>query len=477
LPGTQTTSLEHGLLWTADLKIVGLTESDLSSRTLAMGRGPVFCPPQVGEPTTQPAARNMRKGRVIGGGMTLEDMPVALQLYSPSWLRTGLIQRAINARFPARDPYASARDDNVVMLRIPPEYLADPEEFVDVVMHMYLSQDVAGFASHKALELVTALRDPAAPHDEISLALQGIGRSILAEYLQPNYTAASPNVRYYTARAGAALGDLAGMVVLEEFAKDSSSPLQMQAIAAMGRVGRHWDNLGMRATVSLGKLLNGRDTNIRLAAYQALLTCRSPAVQSYEVKKKFVIDMVPCDGPPMIFASQSDWPRIALFGNRFNLAPGSLYVSPDNLLTVNLPADAEPAGAVNPVIMPAPDAPHTPAKPREPVTLYYRGAGGDKAVTLTSSPKLAVILAKLGYSPDPMQPDYDPKQQYIGASYQSIVEMLAGMCRSQFVDGTFVLGAVPVSPPSLTDLAEDARPEGFVLTPDQGAAPSPAPRK
>ncbi len=129
--------------------------------------------------------------------------------------------------------------------------------------------------------------------------------------------------------------------------------------------------------------------------------------------------------------------------------------------------------------MPAVDAAHGSTKPREPVTLYYRGSAGDKGVTLTSSPKLAVILAKLGYSPDPLDDDYDPQQPYIAASYETIVEMLSGMCRDQLVEGTLVLGPLSPAPPSLTDLANDARPEGFVLTPPPSTAPAPAaaPRK
>ncbi len=324
LPGTQTTSLEHGLLWTADLKIIGLAGTDLTTRTLAMARGPVYCEPPSGGASTQPAARNLRKGRVIGGGMTLEDMPVALQLYSPSWLRTGLMQKTINARFPAREPCAAAQNDDIVTLRIPPEYAADPQEFMNLVVHMYMSQDLAGFAGHKALELINALHEPTAPHGEISVALEGLGRSILAEYLQPSYTSPDPTVRYYTARAGAALGDVAGMIVLEELAADAGSPYQLQAIAAMGRIGRHWGGMQVRATVALSKLLNGDNNRVRLAAYQALLTCGSPLVESFEVKKKFIIDMVPCLGPPLIFVSQSTWPRIALIGSRFTLRPGAV---------------------------------------------------------------------------------------------------------------------------------------------------------
>jgi hypothetical protein len=150
------------------------------------------------------------------------------------------------------------------------------------------------------------------------------------------------------------------------------------------------------------------------------------------------------------------------------LNPGLLFVSRDGLLSINVPE----AGA-------APIA-NAPVKPEDKlsVLLYYRSPLGDKAVSLMSSPNLAVVLARLGYVPDPLASDYDPKQPFIGLPYQKVVEVLSALCRSGAANATLVLQPAPVYEPSRTDLAEDGRPEGFVVssaTTAPATAPSTAP--
>ncbi len=80
------------------------------------------------------------------------------------------------------------------------------------------------------INLIAALRDPKAPHEEISLALQALGRSILPDYLQPLYTSPDPTVRFWAARAGGEMQDVGGMVVLQEFTKDEASPFHKLAV-------------------------------------------------------------------------------------------------------------------------------------------------------------------------------------------------------------------------------------------------------
>jgi hypothetical protein len=493
LPNSQTTSLSGGLLWTSELKPSSLkVEGKADMFPIAAGRGPVFLSNPVeslmGDATAaQPAnvRKAVRMGRVIGGGVVGEDRDVRLQLFSPSNATASAMERAINSRFPARDKVASADSDSLITLKVPPEYRNNAGEFVDLVRHMYLVQESPGFSERKATELLKALKDPEAPHRNISLALQALGRSILPDYLQPNYTNSDPRVRYWSARAGAGLSDVGGMVVLQAFAQELNSPFQKDAVAAIAQFSRGGDT--DRASMTLYELLKSKNMADRVAAYQGLVSINSAAVKSYSVGRKFWLDIINIDAPPMIYVTQSGAPRIALIGSGIKLGSGLVYVSKDNALTVSVPleeeqADASPPGegaAQNRSVLTAsaggsaPAAATQAAPLKSNVTLYWIPPAQDREpVETKSSVRLQDIIARLGWIPDPRTPR-DPSQPYIGASFQRISEMLATMCKDQLIEAEFVLQKAPdTGIRTAADLINNARPEGSTLEPAKPAEPA-----
>jgi hypothetical protein len=483
LPGSQTTSLANGLLWTTELKVVGLTTAGNDSATIAMGRGPVFIPAPVEAAagqfsTTQPGAmpRALRTGRVLGGGVCAIDRPIRLQLYSPNYYRTAAIERTINARFPGREKVATAEGDAVVSLHIPADYALDPYAFVDLVRRLYLRTDNPGFAEERAAQLIEALKLPDTPHRDISLALQGLGRSILPDFLQPYYTAADPEVRFWCARAGAGLGDVGGMTVLQEILKDPASPFRLQALDGLVAGSRGRDTV--RASLALADMLNSPNTENRIVAYRGLLGMRSRLVSSYSVGRKFVIDIVPANSPPMIYITQADTPRIAFIGRPLTLPPGALYISPDNLLTVaaadNAPDATLAPGGSGQVLTAASvgDGQNPAAAPKESVTLYWRSPDGEKTVNLKTVPSIPELVARATWIPDPRAADFNPNDPYIGASYQRVTEMLATLCRDQLLEAKFVLQKAPPPILSQAEILRSGRPEGST---EKSDAPAPRP--
>jgi hypothetical protein len=211
---------------------------------------------------------------------------------------------------------------------------------------------------------------------------------------------------------------------------------------------------------------------------------RSRAVHTYTISKKMLLDIVPSDGPPLIYATQSDTPRIALIGRGFTLPPGALFVSSDNLLTVSVldgasASDAgttQPANVVTASAIGAPDAPagtpagESPKVNNNAVTLYWRSPTGDRTVNLKTSASLPDVIARVAWSPDPLAPDYDPHAEYIGASYQRVVEMLSAMCADQSINARFVLGKASEIKVTTSDSLA-GRPEGST----QSLSPKPAP--
>jgi hypothetical protein len=317
--------------------------------------------------------------------------------------------------------------------------------------------------------LIAALKDPAAPPMDISLALQGLGRSTLPDFVEPQYVNADPKVRFWCARAGAGLQDVSGMVVLQQFASDSTSPFQKDAIAAISELSRGDTD---RATMTLADQLKSKNVADRITAYEGLLAINSRAVTSFGVGRKFVMDVVIADCPPTIYVAQTGTPRIALIGPMMNAGAGLVYISGDHALTLSVPEDADdektdaaPAGDATVVTASAQSAPGAtastqPAPLKNNVTLYYVPPGGERpAVEVKTTVRLPDIIARLGWIPDPRMPA-DPATPYIGASYQRIAEMLASMCKDQLIDAQFVLQKAPPRMAIPADIVNSSRPEG-----------------
>ncbi len=412
-------------------------------------------------------------------------------MLTPSFRIAGAIERAINSRFPQRDKSATIETESIISLNIPAEFNNAPADFIEVVRHMFLEQEVPGFTEHKAAELVKDLADPKSPHREISVALQALGRSVVPDYLEPLYSSPNPDLRFWAGRAGAALSDVGGLVVLEEFANGEPSPLRDEAVKSIVSISHSGDTI--RATLSLMRLVNSRDNAERIQGYAGLVQIGSRAIRTYDVSQKFLLDIVPSDGPPLIFATQTGTPRIALIGHNLQLPKGAFYVSPDNLLTINV-ADGEAAmdpqsvsgGAPASTVLtasalPGGDAAGVTGAPDEssdakkgPVVMYWRSPIGERTVNMTSPAGLTDVLIHLAWAPNPRERGFDPSTKYIGASYQRVVEMLASMCRDQLIEADFVFQK-PSSAASATNRLLDSRPEGSTRTQNAPPPLSPPP--
>jgi hypothetical protein len=487
IPGSGTTSIAGGLLWPTDLKQIGLTFEGNDTRTIASGRGPVFIPATLeaeadlaAGKTPPDLRRAVRSGRVIAGGICGDDRDARLQVYTPNPMRTRMIERAIVAHFPAREKAAVAIDQNIVELHIPAQYKDNPADFVDLVRHLYLSTEDPGVIEQKAALLVEALKDPQAPHRELGLALQGLGRSILPDYLEPNYTSSNQTLRFWCARAGACLQDVKGLATLQEMVRDPAHAYRRQALMALIEASRGQDT--ERATMALYDMIRSYNTDDRILAYHALLAIRSPAVRSYNVGRKFMLDIIPADTPPIIYVLESDAPRIALIGRDIVLPDGALAMSKDHHFNVIVDeADEASRPVVAPTFMPGVTTPATP-KPRQNVRLHWLSS--DKEALLYTDAQLPNIIARACWTPDPTARDYDPKAPFIGASYQRIAELLANMCAEKIINANFIVERSPDKIVNPTDAALSGRAEGSTLAPapekpkvpsDSPAAPAPAP--
>jgi hypothetical protein len=238
----------------------------------------------------------------------------------------------------------------------------------------------------------------------------------------------------------------------------------MQAIAALVEASAGHDTV--RASMSLAELLNSLNTDERLIAYRSLAAIKSRLITSYGIGRNFVVDIVPSDGPPLIYVSQVGMPRIALIGGSFSLPAGALYISPDRLLTVSAaetpPAAAPQASGTSPQVVTASSVGNTTASDdaNQAVTLYWRSPFGDRNVSLKTSPDLPHLIARMAYLPDPMSKDFDPTEPYIGANFQRVSEMLASLCHDQTLNAQFMMQKSPPGLLTTEEIINGGRPEG-----------------
>ncbi len=330
LPGTQTTSLRGGWLYTCDLNVYRMLTptAGLAGKVLARASGPVFLNPFSDRPDAATRSTE-RVGRIVGGGMVATDRRLRLVLMRPSYSRVRAIAARINARFGGARQIADPTSPSFVQLTVPDKYASDPKRFIVLVQHLYLPQH-AGFSGLRTQELATELVKPDAPYEDIALAWEGIGRTVLPT-ISKLYSHQSRAVRYCAALTGLRLGDDVAIEVVAQQARDAGSPYRFDAIAALGQAGDM-----SRAARPLRALLDHEDVNVRVAAYQALLERNDREIVTRQVgRDNYALDLVPSTAENLIYVKRNESRRIVVFGSGVRCRPPLFYRHPSGEITIN----------------------------------------------------------------------------------------------------------------------------------------------
>jgi flagellar P-ring protein FlgI/HEAT repeat protein len=330
LPQTQTRSLDGGRLMPTELRLSS-PGRDLPAGALSvwsMAGGEVFVSPLV-DPSKPGSRVRLREGRVIGGGRLTRSTPVRLVLGQPSYARCRLIERRINQRFrDASGPVATAKNDAIIEVRIPQAQRRTYESFLSLILRLPLDQGATASEMHTQ-EIIEALREPDALHGALSVVLEATGTEILS-MIQPHYASEVETVSFFTARAGLRLGDTTAASVIISTARNTASPLRMQAISELGR---HLDLA--TAVPTLRDLLDEEGELVRIAAYEALSRLGDRGrIRSIDVGPHFRADIVTSKGARVIYAAQSGEPRIVLFGADTPINRPAFFSLGDDLVTV-----------------------------------------------------------------------------------------------------------------------------------------------
>ncbi len=398
LEGNNTTSLAHGDLYRTDLKVNGANVQmpGYSVDIWATGEGSIFVNPayaMYGNSADPQARTSLRRGLVLDGGITMMDRPLLLRLRQPQLSMARGIEYRIDAAFQNTN-VAAAKDEGIVWLYVPDKYGNDWEHFVQVALHQFLNS-APDFAVVKARQLAEEAVKPDAPLLDISYCWEALGPLALP-FFAPLMTHQSPEVAFAAARAGAFLGDGAAQSVLMEMARSGGHPFRISAVQTLAKLPA-----SPVINQMLRTLLDSSESLVRLEAYRALAANGDSSIISRPIGgQKFMLDLVPSQGPPLIYASRTGVPRIALIGHKLQMSLPVLFTAMDNRLSISSERD------------------------RPLVTVYYRGPELPKPVSFLSSPDLAELISRLGG-------EGAPGEAKLSFNYCDVVSLLQAMSDQQ----------------------------------------------
>lgn len=313
LPGTSTTSLEGGTLWTVDLRRGLQSPGAPDTPALATAHGEVFINPFADPASDGRDAISRTTGRILNGGEVKSSLPLTLSLDSPSHARARSMVSAINSRFPKgeqdREPIARGINEELIEINVPRRYRNDTTEFIELLLASRI--DVA-FPQEWANRYSRAMREQPEIAMQLGWRLQALGEPALP-FLRDLYDYGEIVPRLEALRAGAAMGDPLATPHLLELAREGDPPIRPAAIELLAEMPPD-----PQVNNALRRLLAEDELNIRIAAYEALASRGDPMLSRRRVAGKFLLDVVPSE-KPMVYVSQAGLPRIVVFGSGLTL--------------------------------------------------------------------------------------------------------------------------------------------------------------
>jgi hypothetical protein len=325
LPGTETTSLEDGILWGADLR----TKSRFASTTkvLAQAEGPIYIDKIDAIDKDKSAIRmaDKRSGFILAGGRVLDDYQLILLVRQKDYRLTSQMRDRINERF--GNGTAKAMMPGQINLTIPPKYKQRKQKFISLVKATYFAED--NQTTNQRAEQFVKLLETSSNKDSIEISLEVMGRTA-ADKITSILNSADAEVRFRAARCLLNVGDDRGLEKLREIAFDKTSPYRKEAIEIIGTAVRRND-----ATAILRSLMRDDDFEIRLAAYEKLSKLDDISITRKLIGRNFYLEETAGTEQKSIYVSRSGRPYIILFGAPISCVDGSFVQSDDGNITIN----------------------------------------------------------------------------------------------------------------------------------------------
>jgi hypothetical protein len=320
LPSTQTTSLQGGRLFTADLRMRGSFGVD--TRILADAEGPVYID------KIDKGQTNKKTGYILAGGKVYDEYMIVLSLNKPDFEMTNRIRNRINGRF--GETVAKGVLSYRIDLVVPPQYKERKQRFISIVKAMYLTQE-PGIEKKRIKACVERLSNGQDPYGS-EVALEAIGRESLHE-LGALLDSRDQAVRLHAARCMLYLGSDAGLATLRRIAQDTNSAYRKAALEAITSGARRNDAVAISR-----KLLRDDNCRIRVAAYEQLRKLDDISLAQEFIGRNFYLESVAQTDYKTLFVSRSGQPRIVILGAPIRCGGDIFVQSEDGDVIINAPA-------------------------------------------------------------------------------------------------------------------------------------------
>jgi hypothetical protein len=401
-----TSSLAHGQLYSVALSPEGADVRDPGQEVnvyATVSDSPIFVNPVYAlssHPTDSAAKASLRYGIVMGRGRVMVDRSIKLRVRNPQYSTSRVIEGRINRRF-QDTTVARAFDEGIIQLFVPLSFRGDWEHFLGLATHLYLPGDTA-FNVEMAKRLAIEATKPNAKLLDISYAWEGLDKDALP-VIVPLMTSNSPDIAFAAARAAAFIGDASAQDILLDMARTKNHPFQINAVQTLGALPS-----SPAINQMLRSLIDSDEDLVRIEAYRVLAENQDSAIYSRLIpgndpsRAKFILDIVPSTGRPLIYATRRGLPRIAVIGGKPSLTLPILCTAFDNRLSIS-------------------------SRPNDQnVVIYYRGSELPDAITTVSHPDIAELIARLGG-------DGPVDQTSLDFSYCDIVAILQKLSDNQEV--------------------------------------------
>jgi flagellar basal body P-ring protein FlgI len=396
LAGTQTTSLEGGILLGAELKVKG--QFSTGTKTLALAEGPVFINSLGDTPVDK------RSGFILAGGRVLNDSQISLVINNRNYHLTRHICDRINEGFGSAT--AKAVMPGQITLSIPDRYKGQENHFLALLKATYL------FASAQNQKIDSLISGLANSENKLQseTTLEAIGIAA-AEKLASLLNSADEKTRLAAARCLLNIGDDRGLEPLRTIALDKNSKYRIEALEAISFGAKRSD-----ASAILQRLLRDDDFNIVLAAYRQLCKIDDIAVSRQIVGRNFYLDIVPGSSKQFIYVSRSGTPLIVLFGDIIYCRVGTFAQSDDGSIIINATENLDNVQ----VIRKLPNIP---------------------PIKVECSYKLSDIIGTLCEEAE--LPQNSPRKPGLNAPYADMISIVKQLCDKQAVFAQFFAGPLP----------------------------------
>ena len=320
LPDTQTTSLDGGRLFTAELKpLARITRFNQYAKTLAIAAGPIFMN------KIDSSKDDQVSGYVLAGGTTLNEAKIIMAVKEPNYFVASTIRNRINERFGPNTAQALSPEE--LIIRIPEEYKEHREKFLSMLNLLY----VANNSQSQAQRVDSLVQELVSSPDKVSveLSLAAIGKPVLRK-LASLLQSSDDETRFHAARCMLDIGDSRGLGVLRGFASNTSSPYRLDAINAIGVSAKRNESIPF-----LNQLLSDKDFQVRYVAYDHLRKFDDISISRSLIAGDFFVDSVRSSGENLIFVTRSDVPKIVIFGSPIHCSQDMFIESSNGNIIIN----------------------------------------------------------------------------------------------------------------------------------------------